>query len=155
MSISNEWVVFYSRKLESLLESEYAATGQGLAPKAQSVAVRLTPEILDLLEQLDLQSCDLLHTENSQPVADFLVRCGQAIERLEILRKQQLAAELSMLNVDGTRPSEREFEEPELDAIAKFMVIRDRVVKTVADFTLKFLLVSAVLLFFGLLLGVI
>jgi len=48
-----------------------------------------------------------------------------------------------------------ELEKNDLDAIARFVKLRDQFLKTVADYTLKFLLVSAILLVLGLSFGLI
>jgi hypothetical protein len=84
---------------------------------------------------------------------DFVFRCGQAFERLESFRQIRAAENLVFVPLNGSPPEEPE--KTDLDAIARFVAARDRLLKAVASFTLKFLLVLAGLLILGMLIGLI
>lgn len=132
-------------KLETLLADGFSATGEGLAAKVHSLGAELPDDLKALL-------LGLADGEGGDAVG-FAFRCGQAHERLESLAQSRLAANIAFLGTDGTPPLE--LEKNDLDAIARFVQLRDQVLKTVADYTLKFLLVSAVLLAIGLALGLV
>ena len=91
--------------------------------------------------------------EGENDSVEFAFRCGQAYERLESLARSRLAANIDFLAPDGSPPPE--LEKNDYDALARFVALRDQLLRTVADYTLKFLLVSAILLVLGLSLGLI
>ncbi len=134
----------YIARLESLLAENFSAEGEGLAAKTQNVAGELPDELRDLL-------LALAAGQNQQDALDFAFLCGQAHERLKSLAESRFAAEIAFLQPDGTQPLELE----NLDAVARFIKLRDQVLKTVADYTLKFLLVAFILLLIGFFLGLI
>ena len=84
---------------------------------------------------------------------EFAFLCGQAYERLESFVQSRLAANIAFHAPDGTLPLE--LEGKDFANLARFVALRDRVLRTVADYTLKFLLVSVILLVIGLSLGLI
>lgn len=136
-------------KLETLLADGFSASGDGLDAKLRSVGAELPDDLRELLQQLAEQS----QSVNQEDAIPFAFRCGQAHERLEALVQSRLAANIAFLDADGTPPLE--LEKSDLDAIARFVELRNRFLATVADYTLKFLLVSAILLALGLSLGLI
>jgi hypothetical protein len=136
-------------KLEGLLVESFAAKGDGLEAKVSSVAKELPEELQESLHQLARQSQTLGEGE----ALAFAFQCGQAYERLESVAQNRLAANIAFLGTDGTPPVE--LEKTDLDAIARFVKWRDQMLKTVADYTLKFLLVSVILLVLGLSVGLI
>jgi hypothetical protein len=136
-------------RLEALLAEDFSAAGGGLEAKLRSVGGELPDDLRESLRQLAQESGGL----DQDGAVQFAFRCGQAHERLETLAQSRLAANIAFLGPDGTPPPD--LEKNDLDAIARFVKLRDRLLKTVADYTLKFLLVSAVLLVLGLSLGLI
>lgn len=92
-------------------------------------------------------------SETPADAAELIFRCGQVFERLESLRRSRIADSLSFATADGSLPDDLEM--TELDAIARFVAARDRFMKAVANFTLKFLLLLVGLLVLGMLIGVI
>ncbi|MFM8331263.1 MAG: hypothetical protein ACKN9T_06210 [Candidatus Methylumidiphilus sp.] len=145
----NESTTDLTAKLEALLAEGFAAQGDGLAAKLCSVAGDLPEDLRDMLAQLAQGS----GTVDAGGAVPFAFRCGLAHERLEALAQQRLAANVAFLGTDGTPAPE--LEKADYDALARFVRWRDHALKTVADYTLKFLLVSAVLLVLGLSLGLI
>lgn len=145
----------YTAKLENLLVDQFSARGGSLREKTASIADQLPVDLRDFLIQISDRADRLGQSPQSdESTREFVFQCGQAFERLEAWRQAQVSEELSVLQPDGTAPL-AEFEQPELDAIGRLMAARDRFVKAVADFTLKFLLVAGALLLVGLLLGLI
>lgn len=136
-------------QLEALLAEGFSAEGDGLEAKIHKLGTELPEDLRASLLQLVKESTRLDHATALQ----FAFRCGQAHERLEALAQSRLAANIAYLDSDGTPPLE--LEQKDLDAIARFVKLRDQVLKTVADYTLKFLLVSVVILVIGLSLGLI
>ena len=137
-------------KLEALLAEGFAAEGEGLEAKLRKLGGELPDDLRESLGQLAKESADL----DGEAVIPFAFRCGQIHERLETLAQNRLAAHIAFLGPDGTPPP-LELEKNDLDAIARFVKWRDQFIKTVADYTLKFLLVSVILLVLGLSLGLI
>jgi hypothetical protein len=150
----NELASQYTQKLESLLASDFSAQGHDLEAKARSVEAGLPDELRDFLQEIARLGRQLHQSrEPDAEVMDFVFRCGQAFERLEALRQIRAAENLAFIPLDGSPP-----EEPgktELDAVARFVAARDRLLKAVANFTLKLLLILAGLLILGMLIGLI
>ncbi len=136
-------------RLETLLVEGFSAEGDGLEAKVHALGSELPEDLRELLQQLAKESGDL----NQEGAVPFAFRCGQAHERLETLAQSRLAANIAFLDTDGIPPLE--LEKSDLDAIARFVRLRNQFLKTVADYTLKFLLVSVILLVLGLSLGLI
>ncbi len=132
----------FIERLESLLAEGFSAKGEGLAAKTESVSSELPDDLRELLLAL---------AAGEGNDFDFAFRCGQAYERLESLAESRLAAQFAFVQADGTPPPELE----NLDAVARVIQWRDKILKTVADYTLKFLLVSVILLAIGVALGLI
>ena len=146
MTESNGYLI---GRLEALLAEGFSAEGDGLEAKLRSVGAELPDDLRELLRQLAKESGSL----DKEGAIQFAFRCGQAHERLESLAQSRLAANIAFLGSDGTPPLE--LEQNDLDAIARFVKLRDQILKTVADYTLKFLLVSVILLALGMSLGLI
>jgi len=145
----NESTGYLIERLEALLAEGFSAEGVGLEAKLRGLGRELPDDLRELLRQLAAEGSGLAPSS----AVDFAFRCGQAYERLETLAQSRLAANIAFLGPDGTAPLE--LEKNDLDAIARFIAMRDQFLKTVADYTLKFLLVSAILLVLGLSLGLI
>jgi len=142
-----ESTAYLIEKLETLLAEGFAAKGSDLAAQLRSVGPELPDDLQELLGSLAAGQ------GGEDGTVSFAFRCGQAYERLEALAQNRLAANIAFLGTDGTPPVE--LEKNDLEGIARFVVLRDRLLKTVADYTLKFLLVSAILLVLGVSLGLI
>jgi hypothetical protein len=139
-------------RLESLLTEGMSAEGENLEAKLSKLGNDDLPD--DLLELL--QNLIQAHTggdANEKDPLEFAFQCGQAYERLESLVHSRLAANIAYHSADGTPPME--LERKDFDRLARFITLRNQVLKTIADYTLKFLLVSVVLLAIGLALGLI
>jgi len=137
-------------KLETALAEGLLVKGDGLEAKAKQLGSDV-PD--DLRQQLLLLAKESQGSLDGDAAVHFAFQCGQAYERSESLAQSRLAANIAFLGPDGSPPLE--LEQNDLDAIARFVKLRDWFLKTVADYTLKFLLVSAILLVLGLSLGLI
>jgi hypothetical protein len=139
------------QRLDSLLAEGFSAEGGSLEDKLRRTGQELPDDLRALLLNLALRPEG--KAEDEQDSVEFAFRCGQAYERLESLVQSRLAANIDFLAPDGTPPPK--LEKNDYDALARFVALRDQLLRTVADYTLKFLLVSVILLVIGLSLGLI
>ncbi len=145
----NQSLAPYVENLENLLEADFAATGNNLNEKIDSVRSDLPEDVVT-----DIDTIAAAASMNNIPdLADLLFRCGQATQRLEVLRRSRAADNVVAAHPEGISPDE--LENTDLDAVARFIAARDKVMRFVADFTLKALLVIVGLLVLGLVLGII
>jgi len=138
-------------RIENLLADGFGVQEGSLEANVHRAGNELPDDLRDFLLSLAhgrTESGDI----ESDPV-EFGFLCGQAHERLENLVHNRLAANIAFLAPDGTAPLE--LEKKDFAALSHFVTLRDQALKTIADYTLKFLLVSAILLFIGLSLGLI
>jgi hypothetical protein len=139
------------QRLESLLAEGFSAGGGSLEAKLRLVGHELPDDLRALLLNLALRP--ERKAEGEDDSVEFAFRCGQAYERLDSLARSRLAATIDFHAPDGSPPPE--LEKDDYDALARFVALRDQLLRTVADYTLKFLLVSTILLVIGLSLGLI
>lgn len=140
----------YLRNLESILENDFSATGDNLSEKLASIRLKLPDDLAAGIEEL------IAGSRSSPAEADWaalIFRCGQLSQRLEGLRQAWAAENVVSAHPAGIAPEE--LESTDLDAIARFIAARDRVMRVIADFTLKALLIILGLLIAGLALGII
>lgn len=141
----------FIQRFDALLAEGFAVDGDGLATKIRKVRNELPVDLLDFLQNL-AQSNEVTEECGADDL-EFAFQCGQAYERLDNLVQSRLTANIVFHAPDGTPPLE--LEKSDLDSLARFVHMRDRLLRTVADYTLKFLLVSVILLVLGLSLGLI
>jgi hypothetical protein len=132
----------YHLQLETLLRNNFGATGEDLPALTQSCAANLPDDVLDLLTHLSGQA---------DPVQTAFY-CGRAVERLNALKQARVAESLALAGVEGVPLDALPAED--VDTLARLLAMRDRVYKTVADFTFKTLMVCLGLLLIWLLLQV-
>ena len=138
-------------RIEALLGEGFSAEGDSLEAKVDSVRRELPDELREELQKLAKEY--LKQGKTQTELLEFAFRCGRAHDKLESMAHSRLAANIAFLAPDGT--SQVELEKDDLDAVAHFINLRDRILKTVADYTLKFLLVSFILVVIGLFFGLI
>lgn len=145
-----EAATHYLKKLEDMLVSDFAATGESLSEKLASIRNKLPDELAAGIENLAQTRLD-----DSDPEADtgFVFRCGQLAEQLRAVLLAQAAESVASAHPDGLNTAD--LAPADLDAVARFMAARDRFMRAVANFTLKALLISAGLLIVGLALGIV
>lgn len=141
----------YTQELENFLATDFAATGSSLAEKISSIEGSLPTELREALREIVRRSHRTDETQTE--LMELVFRCGQAFERLQSLRRSRIVDSLTFVTADGSPPDD--LEKTDLDAVARFVAARDRFMKAVADFTLKFLLVLSGLLILGVLIGLI
>lgn len=148
----NELAAAYAQKLEDLLVRDFAANGRDVTETIGSIEASLPPELRDFLQEIAGRSRRLNRSrEPSKDGAELIFRCGQALERLESLKQRR--AEESLASLPGASPDE--VDQTDLDAIARVLAARDRILQTAANYALKFLLVLVGLLILGVLIGLI
>ena len=150
----NELAAGYTQKLEALLIRDFAAKGRDLTETIGSIEASLPAELRDFLHEIAGRSRRLNQSrEPSKDGTELIFRCGQAFERLEFLKQRRAAENLALLPGEGVSPGE--LDQTDLDAIARFVAARDKILQTAANYTLKFLLVLVGLLILGVLIGLI
>jgi hypothetical protein len=151
----NKTIQPYLGRLEHLLDSHFAAHGDDLTARIDSIRSLLPDDLLALLQDIDKCATQLKLSaqDDSAALADFLFRCGLACEQLETLSQNRAAQSIAALQPDGLPPDEPD--ETELDAIARFIAARDRILRTVADYTLKALLILLGLFILALVIGLV
>lgn len=141
-------------KLEMLLVTDYSAKGESLEDKIHNLTAALPAETRKRLLELVARGRALERAETGEAdLAEFVFECGVLYEQVDFLRKAQLAEDLGLVEMDGLPPAE--LERSELDAMARFIVARDRLVAKVASFTLKALAVMGALFVIGLVFGIV
>ena len=138
-------------RLETLLVEGFSAEGSDLGAKLRAVGRQLPDDLREQLQSI-AQSQLKADLDGNDPV-EFAFRCGEAHERLANWVHSHLAANIDFLEPDGT--SHAGIEVKDYQALASFVAWRDQFLRTVADYTLKFLLVSVILLVIGLSFGLI
>ena len=138
-------------RLETLLVEGFSAEGSDLDAKVRAIGHQLPDDLREQLQSI-AQSHKNAGVDGNDPI-EFAFRCGQAHERLANWVHSQLAANIDFLEPDGT--SRADIEVKDYQALASFVAWRDQFLRTVADYTLKFLLVSVILLVIGLSFGLI
>lgn len=129
----------YRQKLETLLAEDFYAEGGDLAAKVAGIGAGWPEDLAAFLRDLAATGRGLDGAQISDGEAlEFAFRCGQAVERLEAFKQRRVDESLAAVRADGM-PMDPLAEE-ELDTMARLLAARDRVVKAVADFTLKALL---------------
>lgn len=140
-------------KLETLLGEGMPVKGDTLEEKLNFLGNGDLPDDLkDMLQKL-VKEPARIHTDIQEQM-EYAFQCGQAHERLENFIHGRLASNIAFHAPDGTPPL-IELESKDFDTLARFVALRDNLLKTIADYTLKFLLVSVILLVIGLTLGLI
>lgn len=124
----------YRLQLETLLRHNFGAVGVELPELIQSSAASLPDDALDLLTRL----------VNPHDAVQGAFDYGRAIERLTQLKQSRVAETLAYAGAEGIPVEELPSET--LDTMARLLATRDRIVKVVADLTLKFLLACGALL---------
>lgn len=145
----------YARNLQARLAAAIPAEGVNLQEKVRACGDGGLPDELATLLKSIVEDPVLASSEygaTPENWMSFAFRCGQAHEMLGTLARGK-ADNIVFVRPDGT--SIEALENIDIDTLAKFAALRDRILKTVADYTLKFLLVSAVLTIIGLSLGLI
>lgn len=144
----------YTNKLETLLTRDFAADGATLTDKITSIEASLPEELKTFLQQLASRADELRNTSASNDeIMEFIYRCGQAQERLELLKTSWIAETVDYVQADGLAPTE--LAPPEEHALVRFITARDRILKQLANFMLKFLLLMVALLILGMVIGIV
>jgi hypothetical protein len=141
-------------RLDTLLAEDYGAKGGSLAERIRGLTAVLPADTRKRLLDLAAQGESLARMgAGEQALAGFVFDCGVAYEQVDFLRKAQLAEDLGLVEMNGLPPAE--LERSDLDAMARFIAARDRLVAKVAGLTLKAFAFMGALFIIGLVLGVV
>ncbi|QSA95937.1 hypothetical protein [Methylococcus sp. EFPC2] len=144
----------YLQTSTRLLRTSFDAKGENLTDLVADIDGELPKELASELLALDRLAHELAQSASDpDALADFAFRCGQAQERIAALSQGYQFERLGF--VPTSTLEDEDVGKIDLDAIARLAEFRDRILKTIADFTLKFLVVAVLLLFLGLALGLI
>jgi hypothetical protein len=144
----------YAQRLEMSLNQHLGVSGNGLAQAVDAAIDQIPGEIGTLLQAA---SGDLTRSER-EPVSDedamaFAFRAGQIVEKLGAFRAALAAEQLPSLDADGRNVADPE--RLDFDRISHWMVVRDRLLRKAADFSLKILVTVVLALVIGFSLGLI
>jgi hypothetical protein len=142
-------------KLNELLSRQFQAAEPDFADKAKTAAAQLPGDLAQALSRLAEQRA--LLKANAAPdtdlLAEFAFHCGQVYEQLAAYRHIQMEMENVVLGPESV--SATPLQASQIEPLARFIEVRDRIFRKVADFTLKALLIGLGLLTLGLVLGLI
>jgi hypothetical protein len=142
-------------RLSDLLARQFGATAPEFARQVQAAEDQLPEELARALEELAATAARLrvAASVEAERLADFGFRCGQVYEQLEVFRRLELELENVRLGPASIEASP--LQGAQVERLARFIEVRDRIFRKVADFTLKALLVGLGLLTLGLILGLV
>jgi hypothetical protein len=141
-------------RLDTLLAQDYGAKGRDIAERVHGLAAVLPADARKRLLDLAARGESLARPGAGElALAEFVFDCGVAYEQVDFLRKAQLAEALGLAGVNGL--PQAGLERSDLDAMARFLAARDRLLAKVAGFTLKALAVMGALFVIGLVFGVV
>ncbi|CAL1240240.1 hypothetical protein [Candidatus Methylocalor cossyra] len=153
MANNERSVDLYLTKLNDLLTGYFHAAGSDFPSVVKSASAHLPNETAQLLAELAARQAQLRgeDTATADRLADFAFACGRAYEQLSAHRRMEMEAANTLLGPESiqTHP----MQSSEVDLLARFVEVRDRWFRKVADFTLKLLLAVLGVLLLGLVLG--
>lgn len=142
-------------RLNELLIRRLRAAGTDFADRARSASGRLPEDLARSLSGL-AEAQALLKAETApepERLADFAFRCGQLYEQIEAFQRVEMEMENVRLGPDSVEPVP--LQSSQVERLTRFVEVRDRLFRKVADFTLKALLIGLGLLMLGLVLGLV
>ncbi len=142
----------YRQRLEMALIQHLGARGETLSAKVDRVAALVPPELGGLLDELATPPEDG-GPDMDAAVIDYAFRCGRAIERIEALARLRAAEDLIYTDEAGNPLMDPAH--ADLDRLSSFRIARDRWLRKAADFSLKLLAATVLLLILGFAIGVI
>jgi hypothetical protein len=138
-------------RLEGTLSREFGGKGRNLAERLERADI---PDALrDHLKEIVRRATAGEASSEPAAVMELIFLCGQVYERLETLAAERLAEPLTYVQPDGN-PSAM-LESADLTTVAEFAGAWRQFMAKVADFVLKLLLVTVVVVFIGLAIGLI
>jgi hypothetical protein len=141
-------------KLNELLTRHFHAEAPDFAGKAKTAASQLPNELAQALAELVEARAVLEKTgPESERFMDFAFQCGCVYERLDAHRRIEMEMENVVIGPESVAANP--LQSSQVEPLARFIEVRDRLFRKVADFTLKALLVVLGLLTLGLMLGLV
>jgi hypothetical protein len=142
-------------RLRELLARDFGAEAQDFTEQAKAVVRRLPDDLAQTVAGLESEWAALREQAEPAPerLADFAFRCGQTYAKLATFRQIQMELENVVLGPESV--STAALQTAQIEPLARFVELRDRVFRKVADFTLKAILIGLGLLTVGLFLGLI
>jgi hypothetical protein len=151
---AGELIARYAQRLEMTLNQHLGVRGNGLAQTVDAAIDQIPGEIGTLLKAA---SDDAMRSER-EPLSEedamaFAFRAGQIVEKLGAFRAALAAEQLPSLDADGRSVADPE--RLDYDRLSHLMVVRDRLLRKAADFSLKVLVTVVLALVVGFSLGLI
>jgi hypothetical protein len=138
-------------RLEGTLSREFGGKGRDLAERLERADI--SDELRQGLREVVRRAADTDTAAQPVAVMELIFLCGQLYERLEAVAAMRLAEPLACVQPDGN-PSPM-LEGADLTTVAEFASAWRHFMTKVADFVLKLLLVTVVVVFIGLAIGLI
>lgn len=138
-------------RLEGLLNREFGGKGRDLAERLERADI--SDSLREDLREIVRRSVDGNSAGDPAEIMELFFLCGQVYERLDGLAAMRLAEPLSYVQPDGN-PSPG-LESADLTTVAEFAGAWRQFMTKVADFVLKLMLVTVVVVFIGLAIGLI
>lgn len=142
-------------RLGTLLSTHFNAYQPDFTEKVSAIADDLPEELSELLTKIATRRL-LLKQDSDQDItklAEFSFDCGQLYEKLEEYRRMEMEVENVRQGSFSVSPSP--LQSAQVEKLSRFIEVRDRLFRKVADFTLKAILVGLGLLILGLFLGIV
>jgi hypothetical protein len=142
-------------KLGELLTQQFHAEAPDFAGKVKTAAPQLPNELAQALAELVAMQAMLDKAPGPEPerFMDFAFQCGRVYEQLDAHRRIEMEMENAVIGPESVAASP--LQSSQIEPLARFLEVRDRLFRKVADFTLKALIISLGLLVLGLVLGLI
>lgn len=141
------------QRLSLALIHHLGAEGDTLNARLAAVASDLPSDLLTSLQELERFAATPDADTSGDRDIDFAFRCGQAVERIGNLARTRAADDLIYTGTDGQPLTDPAL--TDLDALSRFRVTRDRLLRKAADLSLKILVGLIVLVILAMLLGLI
>jgi hypothetical protein len=138
-------------RLEAVLSREFGGQGKNLAERLENADI--PQEIKGHLRKIVRNAAADDASRDPAVAMEVVFLCGQVHERLEALAAARLVEPFHYVEVDGTPGPE--IETADIANVAQFVQAWNQFMRKVTDFVLKLLLVGVIVLFIGLLAGVI
>lgn len=150
---SDPLIAPFRQRLELALIHHLGARGDSLGARIEDLGAELPDDLGRMLGELDRFVLEGQRSSGKEACAEYAFRCGRAVERIERYARDRAAEDLYVTGADG-RPL-ADGVAADLDTLSRFRVARDRFLRKAADFSLKILVGSVVLLVLGFVLGLI
>ncbi|NJD08824.1 MAG: hypothetical protein FIA97_20385 [Methylococcaceae bacterium] len=138
-------------RLEGTLSREFGGKGRNLAERLERADI--SDDLREGLREVVRRAAETQGGDQPAAAMELIFLCGQLYERLEAVAAMRLAEPLTCVQPDGN-PSPV-LDGTDLTTVAEFASAWRQFMTKVADFVLKLMLVTVVVVFIGLAIGLI